>query len=119
MSNLYVVGQTGHAFVKIGMTTRSVDKRIADWDTGSPFDWIIHMDLQIDPKESLPALEAGVHALLHRYRVRNEWFCADPKAVTDAVADAVARGTINRTVLHRSTPEYAARWANQPDKKAA
>lgn len=110
MSNLYVVGQKGHTHVKVGMTTRSVDKRIADWDTGSPFEWVIHMDLQVTPKEMLPALEAGVHARLHDKRVRNEWFNANAEEVCAAIAYVVAAGGTEKTVLHRSTPDYEQAW---------
>lgn len=116
MSNLYVVGQTGHSFVKIGMTTRSVDKRIGDWDTGSPYDWVIHLDLQVSPGTKLPVLEASVHARLHEYRVRNEWFSAGPKTVMDAITFALLDIDCDDTKLWRASYEYGLLWHG---KKAA
>lgn len=110
MSNIYVVGQTGHNNVKVGMTTRSVDKRIADWDTGSPFEWIIHLDIQVEPKAILPHVEAGAHFLLKAHRVRNEWFNATPLQVCKAIADALAANGATKMTVHRSSPKWGWQW---------
>lgn len=116
MSNIYVVGQTGHDYVKVGMTTRSVDKRIGDWDTGSPFDWIIHLDLQVMPATLLPVIEAMIHSKLHARRVRNEWFSATPKQVMEAVTHTLASVDVTDTIVWRASVEYALLWHG---KKAA
>jgi len=110
MSNIYVVGQEGHDNVKVGMTTRSVDKRIGDWDTGSPFEWVIHLDLQVEPKEILPALEAGIHRVLKPHRVRNEWFNADMKTVCEAIINTSITCGATKLTLHRNSPKYGWMW---------
>ena len=114
MSNIYIVGTTGHAFVKIGMTTRSVHKRIGDWDTGSPYDWEVHLDLQVNPKTVLPLVEASVHRILTEAGLhqRLEWFAADAKQATTAVYDALVenRIPITATTLHSASAEYEREW---------
>lgn len=108
MSNLYVVGQLGHPYVKIGMTTRSVEKRIGDWETGSPFVYEILLDLQINPKQLLPVVEAAVHAKLHDHNIRNEWFLVTHLQVIDAIAEVLAGlgEKVTLTKLHRAAPDW-------------
>ena len=118
MSNLYVVGHDTdtHTYVKVGMTTRCVTKRCGDWDTGSPWDWVIHFDLQVpnEHKSKLRTVERKVHSqLFHTGRhVRHEWFDANAYTVIGFIAYALAEEGIDPTecVLHRSTPDWEMHW---------
>jgi len=115
MSNIYIVGQpNGHGFIKIGMTTRSVHKRIGDWDTGSPYDWEVHLDLQVTPKTVLPYVEASVHRTLIKAGLhkRLEWFAADAAVATAALYNALIENgvPITGTTLHSASAEYEREW---------
>lgn len=91
MSNLYVVGMNTdtHPYVKVGKTTRCVLKRIGDWETGCPFQFVVLANVQV-PKGTEDELELLVHEYLKEHRVRGEWFNADAEQVMAAVADALA-----------------------------
>lgn len=120
MPNIYVVGHETdmHPFVKVGMTNRCVTKRTGDWDSGSPWDWVYHLDLQIpnEHTDKLRAVEQGTHAKLHaeglRVRAGHEWFDADSKTVTLAIANTLAEVGIDaeECTLHRATDYWALRW---------
>jgi len=84
---LYVMNEHGTHFYKVGITTPEVEKRLSNLQTGNPRRLVI-----VRKYDGLGVrhIEAQVHDMLARYRVRDdgEWFELDSPAQVDA---AVAR----------------------------
>ncbi len=62
-------------YVKIGMTTRSVNDRIREFNTAVPVNFSVKMDI---PCPDPYSVEQDIHSVLKDYRVKNkEWFKID------------------------------------------
>jgi len=118
MSNLYVVGLDGPnmgRYLKVGMTSRSVYKRIGDWDTGSPFKHTVLFDMQVFDPHLLCKLERRVHYTLRDKRVRLEWFHSDPATVLSAIWDScvdIGVDPVAGIKLHHAEEEWKEVWTN-------
>lgn len=69
---IYAIRLSGTPFVKIGMTTTSVEERMKALQTGQPFPLEIIEAVPVDG--NVIAIERGVHLRMHKQRWNGEWF---------------------------------------------
>lgn len=124
MSNLYVVGLEGVNAIeggglmrlcKVGMTTRSVYKRIGDWDCGSPFKHIVLFDMQVFDAHALAQLERSVHHILRDHHVRLEWFMATNDMVLTAIWEScldIGIDPVCGVKLHECADTWRSLWTD-------
>lgn len=81
MAYVYFIGEKGTSGpLKIGVSRISIRKRMANLQTAAPFELVCHDYIEV-PDEEGPALEAAIHKLLAKKRLRGEWFAIDPEDI--------------------------------------
>ena len=73
---LYLLQSGDSNMFKIGLTVRSVEKRIAQLSTGSPVDITLIKAWKV-PTKKLKVTEAAVHKEFNYRRIKLEWFNFD------------------------------------------
>jgi len=87
MGFVYILGAEGTNRIKIGRTKASIEKRVAQLQTGNPF-----VIVERDRIETLfaPKVESYLHALLATYRGQSgEWFEVPPGILAESLDQAV------------------------------
>lgn len=83
---VYLFG-VGSGYIKIGIA-KDVEVRRRELQTGNHEEVkVVHVERCADAKAAY-LLEVEVHALLHPYRIRGEWFDVSPEQVLRAIAHA-------------------------------
>src|SRR5947209_19293791 len=93
---IYAIGMEGTSSVKIGKTAGSVEKRLAELQTGQPFPLKLLASVQVE--DYLGGVESAIHRFLEADRQRGEWF-------TLAVDQAHLEALILRAIQWLATEE--------------
>lgn len=82
VNNLYVINAHGTRMYKVGITDQAVEQRLANLQTGNHLRLVI---VRVYRGLGVRHVEAEVHRLLARYRVRSdgEWFELESPAMVD------------------------------------
>ena len=86
MNYLYVINAYGTKFYKVGITDQAVEQRLANLQTGNALRLVV---VRVYSGLGVRHVEAEVHRLLARYRVRSdgEWFELESPAMVDRAVE--------------------------------
>lgn len=80
MSYVYFIGQKGAGGpLKIGVSG-NIRNRLSTLQIGAPFDLVCHNYIEVADEHGA-AVEAAIHTLLHKKRIRGEWFAIEPEEI--------------------------------------
>ena len=87
----------GKSIVKIGMTTRSVEKRVRELSTGSPVSFEVAHSIEV---ENAREFERTLHRRFASHRISNgggtEYFSLEPEQVISEIENMAARVSAQR-----------------------